>query len=148
MQRARELRGWTQQQLADNSGLTVTTVCATETGRSKPRFATAEAIAESLGRAVRDFWPLLADAIEQGRLLGTVIPLEQAARVRRRHSHSHGLKLVYEAPVGGRIVRHRHRPPICCGANWCRCVDVDDPATYPIFGDPKLIEFAEGGVNG
>jgi len=143
MERARVAAGLTQQQLADRSDLTVTTICGTETGRSRPRYSTADKIATALGRTVRDFWPLLADAVEQGRLLGTVIPVEQAVRSTR--GYHHGMRLVYSDPQGGQLVRHFHRPPLCCGDAWCRCVDLSDPETYRVIAEPVLIA-ASGGA--
>ncbi len=142
--RARVDAGLTQQELAEKAGVHQTVVSRAERG-GKLLAGTAEQIAQALGRTLRDFWPTLANAVEEGRLLDTVIPVDDAVTEvvagKRR-----GLRLAYSA--GGRIVRHRHRPPICCGAQWCRCVDLEDPETYPVFGDPKLIEIAAGGVNG
>lgn len=144
--RARVAAGLTQAELAAKAQVAKGTISWLESGRSKrPRLGTASPIALALGLTIADLWPTLAKAIKQGRFLDTVIPIEKA--VRKSASHSHGLRLVFEQPEGGRRVHHRHRPPLCCGETWCRCVAIDDPATYPIFGDPKLIEFAAGGAN-
>jgi len=141
--RARLAAGLTQQQLADKAHVHQVSVSKAERGR-RIMFPTAEAIATALGYTVAELWPTLARAVKAGRLLDTVIPAKQAitpnVAMKRR-----GLRLAYS--VDSTRVKHRHRPPICCGAQWCRCAVLDDPETYPIFGDPNLIEFvASGGV--
>jgi transcriptional regulator with XRE-family HTH domain len=140
--RARIAAGLTQQQLGDLASTPQAVIAQYESGKSRPKFPRAEAIASVLNRTVRDFWPLLADAVEEGRLLDTVIPFAPAAKVIRERR---GYRLAHEDPEGGQRRPHVHRPPLCCGQHWCRCVELEDPATYPVFGDPGLIEFvAEG----
>jgi len=141
--RARVAAGLTQVELADAAGVTQFTVSNLEHG-GKPLFETADRIARVLGRTVREFWPLLVDAIDAGRLLDTAIPLVQARRARGSSRH-HGLRIAYSDPDGGVRVRHHHRPPICCGCMFCRVVDLNYPETYRVIGEPTLI--AAGGVN-
>lgn len=146
--RARLAAGLTQRQLADVAHISKGTICGLEAGLTKrPRYGTIEPLAKALGLTVADLWPTLAKAVKKGRLLDTVIPIETAVKVRRRRGPTkYGLHIAYEDPDGGHRRPHVHRPPICCGATWCRCVDMADPETYPVFGDPRLIEFA-GGAN-
>ena len=143
--RARIASGLTQRELADRAGLSVFTVHRAETGERRPSYRTADKISAILGAEVKDFWPTLERAVKAGRLLDTVIPAETAftpvAKAKRRS------RLGYERPEGGSRAEHRHRPPICCGKAWCRCVDLSKPETFRSFGDPRLIEFAVGGVN-
>jgi len=144
--RARVAAGFTQQQLADKARVSKGTLCNLESGHSKrPRLKTASPIALALGLTIADLWPTLAKAIKKGRLLDTVIPIEQAVRhsIGTRH---HGMRLAYSDPDGGTLVRHEHRPPICCGCMFCRVVDLNDPETYRVIAEPTLI--AAGGVNG
>jgi len=146
--RARIAAGLTQAELADKAHVSRPTIGWIESGRTKrPRLGTATPIALALGLTIADLWPTLAKAIKRGRLLDTVIPIETAV-AKNRASYRHGMRLAYSDPEGGVRVRHTHRPPFCCGETWCRCVVLDEPETYPIFGDPSLIEFAAGGVNG
>lgn len=139
--------GLTQRELAAEAGCSAWTLARLEHGDVTPLYATADQIADALGVEVATLWPTLARDVEKrGRLLDTVIPITRA--VKKRATNAHGMRMAYADPDGGTKVHHRHRPPICCGANWCRCVDLANPETYPIFGDPSLIEFAAGGVNG
>jgi len=144
--RARVAAGLTQADLAQRANVSKATIGWIESGRSKrPRFGTATSIALALGLTIADLWPTLAKAVKKGRLLDTVIPIEQAmndpvASARR------GLHLAYRDLGGVRMVRHRHRPPICCGCMFCRVVDLNDPETYRVIAEPTLI--AAGGVNG
>jgi hypothetical protein len=99
----------------------------------------------ALGLTIADLWPTLARAIKKGRLLDTVVPIEEAVR----HPHGtrhHGLRLAYSDPDGGIRMRHHHRPPLCCGCMFCRVVDLNDPETYRVIAEPTLI--SAGGVNG
>lgn len=53
---AREARGWSQQELADRSGLSRTGVGAIETGRVTPSIAAGLALARALGRPVEELF--------------------------------------------------------------------------------------------
>ena len=144
---ARHAAGITQKQLAERACVSSFTISALETGRTKqPLLRVAAPVALALGLTIADLWPTLASALKRGRLLDTVIAMEEA--VKRAATPGQKLRLVYSDPHDGHRVKHVHRPPICCGGVWCRCVDLSKPETYPIFGDPKLIEIAAGGVNG
>lgn len=144
--RARVAMGLTQQQLADRAKVNKATLGNLESGASRrPRLSTAAPIALALGLTIADLWPTLAKAVKKGRFLDTVIPIEKAVR-RRSGPRVNGMRLAYSDPEGGTIVRHHHRPPICCGCMFCRVVDLNDPETYRVIAEPTLI--AAGGVNG
>jgi len=144
--RARVAAGFTQQELADRCGVSSKTIGGLESGTTqRPRVKTASPIAFALGLTIADLWPTLAKAVKRGRLLDTVIPIEQAVR-RGRGPSTYGLSLAYSDASGGILVRHHHRPPICCGCVFCRVVDLNDPETYRVIAEPTLI--AAGGVNG
>jgi DNA-binding XRE family transcriptional regulator len=130
--------GLTQRQLADRAGVCLATIHGLEAGRKgSPRLKTAQSVAYAVGTVVAELWPTLAKAMASGRLLDTVIPFNRA--VKARAAGPRGLKLVYRDVEGGTPVHHLHRPPICCGALWCRCVDLSDPETYRVIGEPVLI---------
>jgi len=142
---ARERTGLTQSALSVAAGLSGHQIWLYEAGRSRPRHAAAERVAAAVGLTVADIWPPLARAVRRGRLLETVIPFEQAAKtaaVRERFR----LRVAYSDPDGGTLVRHEHRPPLCCGCAWCRIVDLSDPETYRVVAEPTRI--SAGGVNG
>jgi hypothetical protein len=118
-------------------------ICRYESGRSRPRFPRALKLAAAVGLTVADIWPTLDRAVKKGRLLDTVIPIERARR--RGVPRTHGMRLAYADPDGGHQVKHEHRPPICCGCMFCRVVDLSDPETYRVVGEPTRI--AAGGAN-
>jgi len=137
--------GFTQTQLADKARISKAQVCNLESGRTKrPYLSTASPIALALGLTIADLWPTLAKAVKKGRLLDTVIPIGRAVR-QRSGPRINGMRLAYGAPEGATLVRHSHRPPICCGCMFCRVVDLNDPETYRVIGEPVLI--AAGGAN-
>jgi transcriptional regulator with XRE-family HTH domain len=141
---ARIAAGLSQAALAERSGLSAATVSGAEMGRTRPQMATAAAIAKALGRTVRNFWPLLADAVEAGRLLDTVIPITRAVKPIERKRFNIK-RVAYRDPEGGTKVVHFHRPPICCQELWVRRVDLNDPDSYRVLVGP--VEIPAGGAN-
>jgi transcriptional regulator with XRE-family HTH domain len=135
--------GLTQAQLAKRIGCNNGSICRYESGK-RPRLPMAERVAVAVGLTVADLWPTLDRAVKKGRLLDTVIPIETATR-KRGIPRTHGMRLAYSDPDGGHAVHHEHRPPICCGCIFCRVVDLNDPETYRVVGEPTRI--AAGGAN-
>jgi transcriptional regulator with XRE-family HTH domain len=136
--------GFTQTQLADKARISKAQVCNLESGRTKrPYLSTASPIALALGLTIADLWPTLAKAVRKGRLLDTAIPIAQA--VKPKAVDRHGMTLVYDSATAPARANHSHRPPICCGCMFCRVVDLNDPETYRVIGEPTLI--AAGGAN-
>ena len=54
---ARRYRQMSQRELSDAAGLTQVAVSHIETGRTHPRLATQQRLAEALGFEVEDLWP-------------------------------------------------------------------------------------------
>lgn len=131
-----------QHELGQLVGSSQTMIAQYESGKTRPRYERAERIAAALGHTVQDFWPTLERAVRKGRLLDTVIPAKRAIRTAAQPTN---LRLVHDSEIQAMRVRHTHRPPLCCGAHWCRCVTLDEPETYPVFGDPTQIEFVASG---
>jgi transcriptional regulator with XRE-family HTH domain len=57
LRRMREQLGWTQQRLANESGVDRATISQVEGGRRSPSIATLESLAEAMGTEVADFFP-------------------------------------------------------------------------------------------
>lgn len=72
LKRMREQLGWTQQKLADESGVDRATINQVEGGRRSPTIATLESLAGAMGAEVADFFPKaqasLFETSEQRRL--------------------------------------------------------------------------------
>lgn len=57
LRRMRERQGWTQQRLADESGVDRATISQIESGRRSPSIETLEKLAGAMGREMGDFFP-------------------------------------------------------------------------------------------
>ncbi len=97
----REARGWSQQDLADRSGLSRAGISAIETGRVAPSTAAALSLASALGRRVEDLF-ILTGRTESREAAWAWPPAAGAARF-------------WEALVGGRLLRYPVEPN-CGGA--------------------------------
>lgn len=143
---AREAKGITLCELGRLAGVSGSMVSGYERGRYVPRYVVAARMAVALGVTVASIWPTLARDVEvKGRLLDTVIPFETAARV-RVVKQRRALRLAFAHPEGGHSVTHEHRPPLCCGSMWCRHVDLSDPETYRVVGEPTRIPASSAGA--
>src|SRR5215217_623741 len=66
--RLRNERGWSQQRLADESGVNKATINQVERGRRSPNVETLEKLADALGAGVADFFPKAQASLWSGEL--------------------------------------------------------------------------------
>lgn len=67
LRRMREDKGWTQQRLADESGVDRATISQIESGRRSPSIDTLEKLAGAIGREVGDFFPKAQASLFEGQ---------------------------------------------------------------------------------
>ena len=90
LKRLRTERGWSQQKLADASGVNKATINQVEQGKRSPSIQTLESLAQAMGAEVGDFFPKAQASLWSGELPGRRSELSWEAA---RHHAAMGARL-------------------------------------------------------